>query len=213
MERLDCVFEVKASEQGVIEGYGSVFNIPDQGNDIVAPGAFAKSLANRMPKMLWQHDPDDPIGVWDEAREDDRGLYLKGHLAMKTRKGAEAFELLRAGAIDGLSIGYRTIEAEMDGKSRRVLKEVELWEVSVVTFPMNESATVDAVKAAAMSEREFERLLLRESQLSRRVVGALMRDGWKGVEALRESSADLDELVGAIKHLADLKRSIMEVSQ
>ncbi|WBU61818.1 HK97 family phage prohead protease [Paracoccus albus] len=125
----------------VIEGYASRFGLPDQGGDIVAPGAFAASLAKLAARgdkvrMLWQHDPAKPIGVWDEIREDETGLFVRGRLLEGVTLAQEAATLIEAGAIDGLSIGYRTIRAEKDGKGCRVLREVELWEVSLVTFPM-----------------------------------------------------------------------------
>ena len=92
--------------------------------------------------MLWQHDPAQPIGIWDEVREDARGLWVKGRLLPEVEKGREAAALLAAGAIDGLSIGYRTVRAERDGKGQRMLQELELWEVSLVTFPMLPEARV-----------------------------------------------------------------------
>ena len=129
------------TEGAVIEGYASRFGLPDQGGDIVAKGAFGASLARLAAKgdkvrMLWQHDPTKPIGVWDEIREDATGLWVKGRLLSEVTLAREAATLIEAGAIDGLSIGYRTIRAEKDQKGRRVLSEVELWEVSLVTFPM-----------------------------------------------------------------------------
>ncbi|NHF72075.1 HK97 family phage prohead protease [Paracoccus xiamenensis] len=129
------------TEASVIEGYASRFGLPDQGGDIVARGAFAASLGRLAAKgdkvrMLWQHDPTKPIGVWDEIREDETGLWVKGRLLPDVTLAREAATLIEAGAIDGLSIGYRTIRAEKDQKGRRVLSEVELWEVSLVTFPM-----------------------------------------------------------------------------
>ena len=135
------------TEGAVIEGYASRFGLPDQGGDIVAKGAFGASLARLAAKgvkvrMLWQHDPTRPIGVWDEIREDDKGLWVKGRLLPEIAQAREAAALIGAGAIDGLSIGYRTISAERDGKGRRLLSEVELWEVSLVTFPMLAEAKV-----------------------------------------------------------------------
>lgn len=129
------------TEGAVIEGYASRFGLPDQGGDIVAKGAFGASLARLAAKgvkvrMLWQHDPTKPIGVWDEIREDETGLWVKGRLLSEVALAREAATLIDAGAIDGLSIGYRTVRAEKDQKGRRVLTEVELWEVSLVTFPM-----------------------------------------------------------------------------
>ncbi|RBI75848.1 HK97 family phage prohead protease [Roseovarius sp. TE539] len=133
----------------LIEGYASHFGAPDHGGDIVAKGAYAGSLRRlkqegRQVKMLWQHDPAQPIGVWDAVREDARGLYVKGRLLEKVGRGREAAALIAAGAIDGLSIGYRTVRAGRNDKGRRLLQELELWEVSLVTFPMLPSARVAA---------------------------------------------------------------------
>ena len=132
-----------------IEGYASYFGKGDQGGDVVAQGAYAKSLARlkregRQVKLLWQHDPAQPIGIWDEVREDARGLYVKGRLLDSIEKGREAAALIGAGAIDGLSIGYRTVRATKNDKGQRLLTELELWEVSLVTFPMLPSARIGA---------------------------------------------------------------------
>jgi uncharacterized protein len=131
----------------LVEGYASVFGARDQGGDVVLAGAYAASLqrlaaAGRRVKMLWQHDPAQPIGVWDEVREDARGPVGQGPHPDRVASGREAAALLAAGAIDGLSIGYRTVRAERDGKGRRLLSELELWEVSLVTFPMLPEARV-----------------------------------------------------------------------
>jgi len=133
----------------LIEGYASHFGDPDHGGDIVARGAYAACLKRleregRRVKMLWQHDPAQPIGVWDEVREDARGLFVKGRLLETVGRGREAAALIAAGAIDGLSIGYRTVKAGRNDKGRRLLQELELWEVSLVTFPMLPSARVSA---------------------------------------------------------------------
>lgn len=145
------------TEGAVIEGYASRFGLPDQGGDIVAKGAFGASLARLAAKgdkvrMLWQHDPTKPIGVWDEIREDATGLWVKGRLLSEVTLAREAATLIEAGAIDGLSIGYRTIRAEKDQKGRRVLSEVELWEVSLVTFPMLPEAKLGAKSADEAQE-------------------------------------------------------------
>ena len=131
----------------VIEGYASLFGLADQGGDKVMPGAYAASLSRLSERgdkvrMLWQHDPTRPIGVWDEVREDGKGLWVKGRLLPDVAQAREAAALIQAGAIDGLSIGYRTLRAERDKAGRRVLAEVELWEVSLVTFPMLPEAKV-----------------------------------------------------------------------
>ncbi|MEM6758426.1 MAG: HK97 family phage prohead protease [Pseudomonadota bacterium] len=148
--------DIAVQEGHVIEGYASLFGAPDQGGDVVAAGAYAASLKRitaegRRVKMLWQHDPALPIGVWDEVREDDRGLWVKGRLLPEVAKGREAAELIAAGAIDGLSIGYRTVRAAKNEQGQRVLKELELWEVSLVTFPMLPSARV-AGKSEAVAD-------------------------------------------------------------
>lgn len=140
---------VVAEGGGRISGYASIFGAVDQGNDVVLRGAYAASLAalaaaGRGVKMLWQHDPAQPIGVWDEVREDGRGLWVSGRLLPEVAKGREAAALIAAGAVDGLSIGYRTKRASKDAEGRRVLAEVELWEVSLVTFPMLSAARVQA---------------------------------------------------------------------
>ncbi|MFP4239226.1 MAG: HK97 family phage prohead protease [Rhodosalinus sp.] len=148
LERKYAGAEVALGGDARIEGYASLFGAADQGGDAVAPGAFAAALARfaaagRRVRMLWQHDPAQPIGVWEEVREDARGLFVKGRLLTEVARGREAAALLRAGAIEGLSIGYRTVQAERRGAGR-VLTEVELWEVSLVTFPMLPSARVVA---------------------------------------------------------------------
>ena len=132
--------------EGTLDGYASRFGMRDSGGDVVMPGAYAASLermraAGRRVKMLWQHDPAQPIGVWDAVEEDEIGLKVRGRLLDSVEKGREAAALLEAGAIDGLSIGYRVVRAEKDGAGRRLL-EVDLWEVSLVTFPMLPSARV-----------------------------------------------------------------------
>lgn len=132
-----------------IEGYASLFGLADQGGDVVMAGAYARSLKRlraegRAVRMLWQHDPAQPIGVWEEIAEDGRGLRVRGRILTEVEKGREAAALIAAGAIDGLSIGYRTVTAEKDAKGQRLLREVELWEVSLVTFPMLPEARVGA---------------------------------------------------------------------
>ncbi|MDP4033803.1 MAG: HK97 family phage prohead protease [Pseudorhodobacter sp.] len=133
----------------IVEGYASLFGVADHGGDVVMAGAYAASLKRLARKgakvrMLWQHDPAQPIGVWDDVREDATGLWVKGRILTEVDRGREAAALLAAGAIDGLSIGYRTLKAVRDGKGQRLLSELELWEVSLVTFPMLSEARVQA---------------------------------------------------------------------
>lgn len=151
---LDFSCELKATgDAGTFEGYGSIFNITDQGGDIVVPGAFMETLAiqkaaGRLPAMLWQHRQAEPIGVYTSMEEDSVGLKVKGQLALKTVRGAEAYELMKMGALTGMSIGYRSRDDSYDRVTGiRTLKKLDLPEVSLVTFPMNDASRVSAVKA------------------------------------------------------------------
>jgi len=141
--------EIGVREAGkTISGYASLFGNKDEGGDVVAPGAYAASLerlktAKRSVKMLWQHDPSKPIGVWEEIKEDAKGLFVRGRILSEVQAGTEALALIKAGAIDGLSIGYRTLRAENSAKGGRLLHELELWEISLVTFPMLPEARVE----------------------------------------------------------------------
>jgi HK97 family phage prohead protease len=126
----------------VIEGYASLFGRLDRGRDRVMPGAFRASLARRGAggvRLLWQHDPGEPIGRWLDVREDARGLFVRGVLVPEVKRGREAMALLSAGALDGLSIGFRTVKARRVGGARELV-EVDLWEISIVTFPLLDGA-------------------------------------------------------------------------
>ena len=178
-ETLDIQAELKAyngddeEEKGVFSGYGSIFGNKDLGNDVMVQGAFAKSIASKGPKgvkLLYQHDTKEPIGVFDEIIEDRKGLRVKGRLAMGTQKGREVYELMKMGAIDGLSIGYRVSPKGADYDERgkkRMLKEVDLMEISAVTFPMNTRARVQAVKGEQRTVREWEEAMRDACGLSR----------------------------------------------
>lgn len=153
-----------------ITGHASLFDIRDNGGDTVKAGAYANSLAKgRKIKMLWQHDPAQPIGVWDEVKEDAQGLFVKGRILESVAKGREASALIEAGALDGLSIGYRTIRATKSAGGGRDLHELDLWEVSLVTFPMLPEARVDVKSAidAAGELKEIEAILREAGSFSR----------------------------------------------
>jgi HK97 family phage prohead protease len=179
MEKLDFGFEIKEAdikEDGTFEGYGSTFGgIPDAYGDVIAQGAFRASLQKGGRNgngiaLLWQHNPDQPIGIWRSITEDSKGLAVSGKLAREVRQAEEAYILLKMGALKGMSIGYDTVEYEFNKDTKiRTLKEVNLWEISLVTFPANVSATVTGVKALeeAKNIRDFERIL-REAGLSSR---------------------------------------------
>lgn len=154
---------------GTVEGYASLFGEIDQARDMVMRGAFADTLTRRGVRripMLFQHDPSEPVGIWLELREDHRGLFARGRLIPEVARGRELMSLLRAGAIDGLSIGFRVAKARIDPRTRvRRLHAVDLWEISIVTFPLLSGARVHAVKRAALSharrhaERDWERIV------------------------------------------------------
>lgn len=179
MEHKNIPFEVKQEdikeESGVFSGYGSTFGgKPDSYGDVIAAGAFADTLAvggrnGTGVKMLFQHDASMPVGVWTTLEENKKGLKVEGQLAMKTQLGAESYELMKLGAIDGLSIGFEIEEYEVDEKRNiRTLKKINLWEISLVTFPANTRATITQVKSVletAKTPREFEKGL-RELGLS-----------------------------------------------
>lgn len=136
---------------GLFEGYASLFGIADLGKDVVEPGAFRDSINRRGPggvKLLWQHDPAEPIGRWVALTEDPRGLFVRGQLSLAVARAREIHALMREGAIDGLSIGFRSEKARTEPRSGlRRLERIDLWEISIVTFPMLPQARVSAVKA------------------------------------------------------------------
>ncbi|SEI09225.1 HK97 family phage prohead protease [Tardiphaga sp. OK245] len=146
---------------GVIEGYASLFGEIDQARDMMMPGAFTQTLKQRGLRkipMLFQHDPSEPVGVWLEMKEDLRGLWARGRLIPDVTRARELLALLQAGAVDGLSIGYRTQRGQIEPKTRvRKLYQVDLWEVSIVTFPLLNGARVSAVKEAPRSRLRAER--------------------------------------------------------
>lgn len=152
--RFDCK---SLDASGVFTGYAARFNSADLGRDLILPGAFAESLATRGPggvRMLFQHDPAEPIGVWLELREDTRGLFVRGRLISEIARGREVLSLMRAGAVDGLSIGFRTVEGRTSPKTGiRRLSKIDLWEISVVTFPMHPGARVSAFKRGHANAR------------------------------------------------------------
>lgn len=149
-DKYDLPLTVKMLEEneGLIEGYGAVYDATDRDGDIIAGGAFAHSLKDRKPLMLWQHNAREPIGVWDMVRNDKHGLYLKGRLASEGR-GKEARELVSMGALTGLSVGFITRESSRDPVTGvRTIHEADLFEVSLVTFPANEEARIRKIKNA-----------------------------------------------------------------
>lgn len=186
------VMEIKAlKDTGEFEGYGSTFGgAPDSYGDIIAEGAYTKSLADHstkgtMPKMFWQHDPSQPIGKWTGASEDGKGLLMRGKLNMGVQRGKEAYALLKEGDIDGLSIGYRIKEYTKNDDGTWLLEELDLKEVSIVSIGANENATVESVKAAKASHELTERLKAGDQLLGREFETFLKGLGFSNSQAER----------------------------
>lgn len=212
-KRLYCPFEVKEiAETGVFSGYASVFGNIDAYGDMVMPGAFAKSLASKMPALLWQHDAHEPIGVWQEFKEDKKGLFATGQLLVDgVTRAKEAYSLLRAGALNGLSIGYMLNDYEWvktDDEKFRKLTEIDLWEVSLVTFPANDEARISDVKEA-ISELESVRdveVYLREAGLSRSEAKGI-------ISQLKTLSLREAEEAAAIEEMKNLIKAVQSAAQ
>ena len=216
------VLDIKEiSDDGQFEGYGSIFGNKDRGGDIVVAGAFTGSLVEHRQrgtsvKMFWQHDPHQPIGKWVDMAEDAKGLYVKGRLNMGVQRAREAHALLKEGDIDGLSIGYSVLDGEPDdSKNAFMLKKVRLFEISIVSIPMNERARIDAVKAAAFedfarrlrdgeppSTKEFEDIL-REAGVPKSMATQIASVGYaKAIR--REAGGDQANIA---RFLDELKRN------
>jgi HK97 family phage prohead protease len=222
----DFAFKVKsAGDAGEIEGYASVFGVRDSYNEAVMPGAFSDSLAKHrrdgtFPLMLWQHNPDEPIGVWNELNDDGKGLYVKGQLLQGVRRADEALIMLKAGAIQGMSIGYREVDVEpADGTNPRKLVKLNLMEASIVSFPANIRARVDGVKADGMmsdfarrlrdgdapSIKEFEDVL-REAGVPKAMAVQIASVGY--AKAVRSESEGGEAIKSAVSEAIASLRSI-----
>lgn len=221
-ERLDLPFELKSvatirqddgAEVGVFEGLASTFGNRDMVGDIIAPGAFRSSLIRPARiKMLWQHDARAPIGTWEKITETSLGLAVKGRLVLEVQQARETLALLRAGAVDALSIGFSVprngASFEQDKAVRRITA-VDLWEISVVTFPANPKARISRVKArmgaqALLSEREFERYLMRDAGFSRSQARTILGSGYKTLLSRQDAGGGLDDLAKRIRRIAAL---------
>jgi len=219
MKTKDFALHVKdVSEDGTFDGYGSIFGNIDSYGEIVEPGAFAKSLSRHAkekstPLLLWQHNTDEPIGIWENLTEDDKGLRGTGRLLRGIRRAEEAHILLKAGALRGLSIGYREVKVRPDGVVRR-LEELDLREISVVSFPANRQATVTAVKSERMDEfarrlrdgepmpiKEFEDIL-RDAGVPKSMATAIASHGY--AKAIRsESEGEKANLMAGLRSAVD----------
>jgi len=198
IQKRDFAFNVKEiSENGTFTGYGSVFGVVDSYGEIVASGAFASSLnahkaKGTMPAMLWQHRSDEPMGVYTSMQEDSVGLLISGQIAMKTQRGAEAYELMKMGAISGLSIGFVPRQETRDKVTGiTTLTAVDLWETSLVTFPANDSARVQSVKSIELiTDIRSAEKFLRDAGFSRSESMAFI----SRVKSLSQSDSDDGDL-------------------
>lgn len=143
------------NNKGEISGYASVFNVVDGYNDVIIKGAFSKTIENfeagKKPKLLWQHDATAPIGIIEELYEDDYGLFIKTRLLLEIPKAQEAYLLLKNKAIDGFSIGYK-IRNRFFNSGLQYISDIDLLEISIVTFPACEKALVGNVKSDNQSK-------------------------------------------------------------
>lgn len=201
LKHLDMPFKIKAvSEDGLFSGYGSVFGVIDSYKEIVVAGAFTESLKTRQPSLLWQHRSGEPIGIYTGVKEDAVGLHVEGKLALKTARGAEAYELLKMGAVSGLSIGFQVRDESYDRVTGiNTLKTLDLWEVSLVTFPANDAARITGVKSIADIEN------LKDAEAYLRDVGGFSKSQALGLVSRikatqgRSESDTLGELAAAIQ--------------
>lgn len=206
------------AEDGTFEGYGSIFGNVDCYRESVVKGAFSKSLKkheqdNNPVLMLWQHSWEDPIGVWKELKEDDRGLYGVGEINLDVQKGREAYSLMKQRALTGLSIGYKEVKYT-DNAEVRLLEEIDLYEISPVTFPANEEARISAVKSERFQQfaqkmrnglppsiKEFEDVL-REAGIPKSMATRIASVGYaKAIRSESESEQKAEEAVAFLKAL------------
>jgi HK97 family phage prohead protease len=209
-KRLDAALAVKAVEaDGTFSGYGSVFDTLDSYKEVVARGAFKTSLSKwsakgRLPPLLWQHDQSQPIGIYTKMEEDEHGLRVEGRLLKDdVRQAAEAYALLKAGALSGLSIGFFTKADAWDDKRRvRTLSEIDLVEISLVTVPANPDARIESVKAAEAitTIREFEGFL-REHGFSNAKAKAIAATGFRSADAAEDTAAAVAQLTALLTQI------------
>lgn len=200
--------KLKALDQdedvGTFEGYGAVFSNVDRHNEVIMPGAFRRSLMeNGMPALIWQHDSKQPIGVYTNVKEDDHGLYVRGQLNLFVQKGKEAWQLLKQGALGGLSVGFVTQRDRINEETgTRQLEDIDLYEISLVTFPANPMAKVVNVKE--WDERKYEKFL-RDAGFSRKDSKTLTAHGFKSIlETQRDADVEWDEFIADVKSLNDI---------
>lgn len=198
--------EIKAADSdgkiGKITGYASAYGVKDSYGDVVNAGAFTRSLKEYgLPSLLLQHNSWDVAGIWVKASEDEKGLLLEGELNLEVQKAREAYALAKQGALKGLSIGFITRECSYDADNNRIIEDVDLMEVSLVTFPANREAKITDVKNAPKTERELERYL-RDGGFSATQAKTIVSKGFKGLDSSRD--AEDDQIFEALKETVNI---------
>ena len=211
--RLQTSLEIKAlNDDGTFTGYGGIFGNIDGDNDIIAKGAFEKSLTNDiMPKMLWQHRSDQLAGKWTSIKEDAHGLLVTGQLNLDKQLGKDIYSDLKFGSLDAMSVGFQTVNDEYDSKAGiRTINEAKLWEVSLVTFPANDSARITAVKSSKdiLTVRDLEGALRDAGFSKKEAVSVASRFNQKLNETGRDASDELSQIKKAILQMNETYRKI-----
>lgn len=210
----DLPLKIKSvDDKGKFTGYGSVYGVEDSYGDVVVKGAFKNSLEEwiskgRLPAMLWQHRADEPIGIYEKMIEDDDGLYVEGQLLIDDDPLAKrAYGHLKAGSLSGLSIGYNLPKDGLEYDKEKdifILSEIDLWEVSLVTFPANDAARVQDIKRACQAggipEKNSVERLLRDAGFSRQQAKAFIAKGYSGI-GQREAGNSVEDIKTLIETL------------
>lgn len=219
MERRDLEVKFQTAGAGLVSGYASVFGgKPDSYGDVIAPGAYAASLkahreAGTMPLLLWQHDPTQPVGRWLDVKEDDHGLHVTGQLILETEKGREAHALLKGKALNGLSIGYRVIDFERLPGGGRLLKQIELIEISLVSIPAASAARITSVKSATADHTATKVAFKRTSKMADQETAAPEADADR-IGALEETVTGIDSRLTALEDsVGNIAKSAERIEQ
>lgn len=206
LETKDFDFQINVIEEstGVITGYGSVFGNVDSWGDVVEKGAFLRTIEQRKIPILWQHNSDEPIGLWDEISEDDYGLKMRGHLLIDdVAKAKEAYALVKSGVVNGLSIGYIPKDYSYDVENYRHISDVNLYEVSLVTFPANEKAIITDIKSDDLNIRRAEKALV-DAGFSHKLAKTILAKGFKSAIVRDEQPDQRDADIKTLNSMKEL---------
>ena len=206
LETKDFDFQINVIEEstGVITGYGSVFGNIDSWGDVVEKGAFLRTIEQRKIPILWQHNSDEPIGLWDEISEDDYGLKMRGHLLIDdVAKAKEAYALVKSGVVNGLSIGYIPKDYSYDVENYRHISDVNLYEVSLVTFPANEKAIITDIKSDDLNIRRAEKALV-DAGFSHKLAKTILAKGFKSAIVRDEQPDQRDADIKTLNSMKEL---------